>query len=58
MTIFIRFLQDHDETSLSKVKKSDLVELCAARGIVVDSSKPELVKSLLHWVSQLIASSA
>lgn len=48
------YFEKEDEKTLSKYKKSDLVQMCAERGIETDEKdKQALIDDLLHWVSFL-----
>jgi hypothetical protein len=45
------YFDDIDESTMIKFKKSELVDMCVARGIETDGlSKQSLVDALFHWV--------
>jgi hypothetical protein len=52
-------LSDATISSLTRLLRDELVEMCEARGIEVGGTKPVLAKALLEWVSPplIIASS-
>jgi hypothetical protein len=44
-------LSDATISSLTRLLRDELVEMCEARGIEVGGTKPVLAKALLEWVS-------
>jgi hypothetical protein len=44
-------LSDATISSLTRLLRDELVEMCEARGIEVGGTKPVLAKALLDWVS-------
>jgi len=44
-------LSDATISSLTRLLRDELVEMCEARGIEVGGTKPHLAKALLEWVS-------
>lgn len=44
-------LEDASISSLTRLLRNELVQLCEARGIEVGGTKPQLAKALLEWVS-------
>ena len=44
-------LSDATISSLTRLLRDELVEMCEARGIEVGVTKPVLAKALLEWVS-------
>ena len=43
-------LSDATISSLTRLLRDELVEMCEARGIEVGGTKPVLAKALLEWV--------